>query len=191
MQIPDGWYFSTPEGGRSGPISYRELCERIRAGQVRGSDFAWAGHMDDWKPISLVPELIPWLQGERSIPAPPLLAGQEAIDSIRTLEMVSAIVWSVIAGVQILVAISGAGAGSIFLFAAGVWNVFGAISRFQMIKSIEKRLVKVVRSYEGIASLVIVCLANLIIGGVIGALWVIIDFVIRDRVLKNRHLFVN
>ena len=31
--------------------------------------------------------------------------------------------------------------------------------------------------------------ANLLIGGVIEALWAIIDFIIRDKVLRNRHLF--
>jgi hypothetical protein len=40
-----------------------------------------------------------------------------------------------------------------------------------------------------VTQLVIIGVVNLLLGAVIGALWVIIDFIIRDKVLRNRHIF--
>jgi hypothetical protein len=48
---------------------------------------------------------------------------------------------------------------------------------------------RVPAAYEGVAQLIIIGILNLLLGGVIGVLFVVFDFIIRDMVLGNRHLF--
>jgi hypothetical protein len=39
------------------------------------------------------------------------------------------------------------------------------------------------------AGLILIGIVNLILGGIIGVVFVILDFMIRDKVLTNRNLF--
>jgi hypothetical protein len=134
-----------------------------------------------------IPELaslirrLPPLQGS---PTSTSTQGDGAIQSIRSLEQLSAVVWLIIGILQMLI-----GFAAPFLFIAGIWNLFAAVTRFNLLKSIENRQKSVVVHYERITPLVIILIVNLLIGGVLGALWVIVDFIIRDKVLTNRHLF--
>ncbi len=191
MSAQDAWYYSTPEGERAGPVTYQELRERIQGGLMDRADLVWAGHLTDWMPLERVPELAGWVRQ-----LPPSLRpvsmdakDQDLIDHLKTMEMASGIVWSLIAGSQILFAISMENCGSLFLFVTGVLNILAALSRFRMVKCIEKRQKAVIGNYESASRLVVIGIVNLLLGGIIGALWVIFDFVIRDKVLKNRHLF--
>lgn len=190
MPTPDAWYYSSPEGERMGPITYQELRERVQGGQMNRDDLVWAGHLPEWTPLERIPELAGWV---RQLPPmmPSRTAGQsdqEAIESIKTFELVSAIVWCIIAGFQILAGLS-TGFFGCALVAAGAWNVYAAVTRFQLVKKIQERRKAVVAVFEPITQLVVIALINLVLGAVLGALWVIFDFVIRDKVLKNRHLF--
>ncbi len=191
MSTQDAWYYSTPQGERIGPITYHEIRALIQGGRMFRDDLVWAAHLPEWTPLERIPELAGWTrQLPPTVPnGTPWQGSQDTIDSIKNMEMVSAIVWGLIAGMQILVAIGMQNCESIFLFVTGVWNVFAALSRFKMVKMIEKRLGSVVKSYESVSQLVVIGIVNLLIGGFIGALWVIFDFIIRDKVLKNRHLF--
>jgi hypothetical protein len=74
---------------------------------------------------------------------------------------------------------------------AGVWNVIAAWSRFKVSPMIRQRDSRVPAFYEGITQLVIIGVINLLFGGVIGVLFVVFDFVIRDMVLNHQHLFAN
>jgi hypothetical protein len=198
MSQQDAWYYATPQGDRIGPITYQEIRALIQGGRVFRDDLVWAAHMPEWTPLGQVPELAGW--GRQLPPSVPSGASwqstQDIIDTIKNLELASAIVWSIIAGVQILFAVLClivpilSFSASIFgVLVAGVWNIFAALSRFGLVKKIQARQAAVVTGYESVTQLVIIGVVNLLLGAVIGALWVIIDFIIRDKVLRNRHIF--
>jgi len=197
---PNGkiWYYSSRQGDRFGPNTYTEIQSFIHCGRMFRNDLVWATHLPEWMPIDQVPEfknLITQL--------PPVLLGvnsqessQKTIDTIKNLELASAIVWSVIAGVQIFGAIISFAIpfidfsmGGVALLFVGVWNIFAAVSRFGLTKRIQERRSSVINTYQGVTQLIVIGLINLVFGAIIGALWVIIDFIIRDMVLKNKHLF--
>lgn len=187
MSEPRTWYATDAAGGRRGPLSDLELGGLIQSRQIGANDLLWAPHLESWTPLRNIPELAyvirqpPSFQG----PAFPIVAeGAGVIQSIRSLEQLSAIVWLVIGIFQVLL-----GFAVPLLFIPGIWNLVAAVTRFNLLKSIEARRGSVVAHYESIAPLVIILVVNLVIGGILGALWVIVDFVIRDKVLTNRHLF--
>lgn len=190
MSQQDAWYYATPQGERIGPITYQEIKALIQGGRVYRDDLVWAAHLPEWTPLDRIPELAGWSrQLPPNVPAGTSWHGtQDTIDTIKSLELASAVVWSLIAGVQILLSIWLEGPLS-FMFIAGIWNIFAAISRFNLAKRIQERRKSVVTAYESVTQLVIIAIVNLVVGAVIGALWVIIDFIIRDKVLRNRHLF--
>jgi len=209
MPAQNVWYFATPQGERIGPVTYQELLNRVQSGRMGREDLVWASHLPDWTPLENVPELAAWARDVLPSRPPCAMAvdAQHVISQIRTLEIISGVVWSLIAGIQLFVALVmwgtwavvadlelfvtiGMNNGEAFvLLLMGALNAYGALSRFRMAKLIEQRRKVVVNSYEGIARLIVVGLVNLFFGMVIGALWVIFDFVIRDKVLKNRRLF--
>lgn len=190
MPAQDVWYFATPQGERTGPVTYQKLLDRIQSGQMNRDDLVWADHLTEWTPMGQVPELAGWArQLPPTMPARPAVQNdQDIIESIKTFELVSAIVWCIIAGFQILAGLC-TGLFGCALVAAGAWNVYAAVTRFQLVKKIQERRKAVVMAYESYTQLVVIGLINLFFGAFIGALWVIFDFVIRDKVLKNRHLF--
>lgn len=198
MSQQDAWYYATPQGERIGPISYQELRALIQGGSVFREDLVWAAHLPEWTPLESVPELAGW--GRQLPPSVPAgtswQASQDIIDTIRKLELASAIVWSIIAGIQLLIALlclivpfMTFSIEMMALLVAGIWNILAALSRFNRAKQIQARKASVVASYESVMQLVVIGLVNLVFGAVIGALWVIVDFITRDKVLRNRHLF--
>lgn len=198
MSERDVWYCATAQGERIGPITYQELRAQIQGGRVVREDLVWAAHLPGWMPLAQVPDLAG--SGRQLPPSVPSGASwettQEIIDTIRKLEMASGIVWSIIAGVQILTAVLCLivpfltfSIEMMALLIAGIWNILAALSRFNRVKQVQARRASVVKSYESVTPLVIIAVVNLVLGAVIGALWVIIDFILRDKVLRNRHLF--
>lgn len=105
---------------------------------------------------------------------------QLKIYSLHNYERLSGIFWIVLGTFQCL---------TILGLIAGLWNIFAGISSCKMSSRILRRDKRVPKEYEDITSLIIIGVVNLIFGGVIGLLFVAFDFHIRDRVLKNRHLF--
>ncbi len=192
------WFYTTKQGDRIGPVSLEEMQVLIQSGRVFRSDLVWASHLTQWTPLD---RILQFNELIRQLPpaVPSFAAGhgvQETIDSIKNLEMVSAIVWSIIAGIQMLIAIMlllipiyGPSFEAFSILIAGVWNIFAAISRFGLVKAIRGRRSSVVTAYQGVTQLIIIGIINLVLGAVIGALWVIIDFIIRDKVLKNKTIF--
>jgi len=198
MTSTDAWYYATPHGDRIGPITFLEIKALIQNGRVFRDDLVWAAHLPEWTPLNRVPELAGWTS--QLPPVVPMGAAgygaQDTIDTIKKLEMASAIVWSIIAGVQVLAGVLCLiipfltfSTEIFFVMVAGVWNIFGALSRFGLVKKIEARQASILKAFESVTPLIIIGIVNLLLGAVIGALWVIIDFIIRDKVLKNRHLF--
>ncbi len=198
MSDQDSWYYATPKGDRIGPITYQELRSLIEGGRVYRSDLVWAAHLPSWMPLEKVPELTAW--GRQLPPAIPTgtswQATQDVVETIRKMEVTSGVVWCIIASIQILlpvlclvVPILTFTAEMMALLLVGVWNLFAALSRFNRAKLTQERRASVVKSFEGVTQLALICAMNLIFGAVIGALWVIWDFITRDKVMKNRHLF--
>ena len=105
---------------------------------------------------------------------------ENLIRRLADYERVSGILWILLAIIQICTIV-----GAI----AGVWNIVAGASRLSLVKRIQRRDPSVPREFEGVASLVIIGIINLILGGVIGVIVVGLDFYIRDKVLTNRHLF--
>lgn len=198
MSSQGSWYYATPKGDRIGPITYQELRSLIEGGRVYRSDLVWAAHLPSWMPLEQVPELAAW--GRQLPPAVPTgptwQASEDVIETIRKMEVTSGVVWSIIGSIQILfpvlcmvVPILSFTAEMVPLLMVGVWNIFAALSRFNRAKLVQQRRASVVKSFEGVTQLAVILTMNLIFGAVIGALWVIWDYVTRDKVLRNRHLF--
>lgn len=116
--------------------------------------------------------------------APPMVMGEAQDEAlvrrIADYERISAIVWAVIAAIQIL---------SVVGIIAGLWNAYASWTRFQLVPHIIARNRGVPAAFESTTGLVIIGLINLFLGGVFGVLGIIMDFVVRDYVLKNEHLF--
>lgn len=119
-------------------------------------------------------------------------ASQEAtINRIAGYMRVSGILWLVLGILQVAAGLGLAFAAglTLTLVVVGVWNIIAATSRLNIVALIKSRDASVPATWEGIAGLVIVGVANLLIGGLIGVAIVIVDFVVRDHILKNRALF--
>lgn len=104
----------------------------------------------------------------------------EVIRRIADYERISGIIWIILAIIQIC---------TIYGIIAGVWNLIAGISRIRFVKAIQQRDSSVPREFEGVVMLVIIGVVNLLLGGIVGVLFVAFDFYIRDQVLSNRHLF--
>lgn len=133
----------------------------------------------------VAPQPQPHLQPQPQVYAPSHLDTYHDADTIRRIadyERLSAILWMILGIVQIL---------TIVAIIAGVWNIFAAWSRFRLVPLIRERDSRVPDVYEGVVGLVIIGLINLFLGGLIGVVFVIFDFIIRDKVLSNRRLFNN
>jgi hypothetical protein len=112
--------------------------------------------------------------------APRFYAGEHTIRRIADYERVSGILWLILGIVQVLMIVT---------IIVGIWNIVAAASRLNMRPMILARDARVPAAYEGVAQLIIIGILNLLLGGVIGVLFVVFDFIIRDMVLGNRHLF--
>lgn len=78
----DEWYLAL-EGHQFGPMSFDELCSRVRRGEARGiggeEAFVWHDGLDDWVDVASVPELRPYVppppphaRGSGLFPVPPV-----------------------------------------------------------------------------------------------------------------------
>lgn len=114
--------------------------------------------------------------------APDGMADARMLDRIASYERTSAIVWLVFGILQIV---------SVVAVIAGIWNILAAVSRFKLSPMIRARDPQIPGIYEGIGQLIVIGVINLLVGGVIGVVFVGFDFYVRSLVLENRHLFAN
>ncbi|MDY0022693.1 hypothetical protein [Arenimonas caeni] len=161
-------------GTSYGPYTLGQLRGWLQEGSVSRMDFA-STDGTAWVPLGS-------LLGS---PAAPALVARESSDEatirrIAEYERISAIVWTVIAVVQILTLVA---------IIAGLWNLYAAWTRFRIVPHIHARNCQVPEAFESITGLVVIGLINLFLGGVVGVVGIVLDFVVRDHVLKNRHLF--
>lgn len=174
------WFYQDPSTGNSISVSGEELRGLLHTVALTGDTYVWSESLPDWMRANEVPEL-------RSFctvgpPAPPFIRKDDDlfINRIADYYKISAILWLIIAILQII---------SVWGIIAGIWNVFASASRFQMIKAVRARLPSVVEANKGITQLVILGIINFFLGAVVGVLFVAFDFYIRDQVLKKAHVF--
>ena len=105
---------------------------------------------------------------------------EQTLRRIADYERIASILWIFLGVCQVLMVIT---------IIAGVWNIYAGWSRLGLPDLIRKRSRRIPAIYEGISQLVIIGVLNLILGGMIGVLFVVFDFIIRDMVLRNRHIF--
>lgn len=106
--------------------------------------------------------------------------GATVIRRIADYERISGILWIVLGIIQVI---------SVAGVIAGIWNIVAGSSRMKLVPAILERRSWVPADFEGAGGLIVIGLINLILGGVIGVLFVALDFYVRDKVLSNRHLF--
>lgn len=172
---PEVWL--SRAGASYGPYSLGQLRGWVQDGSVSRMDFASTDGAT-WVPLAS-------LLGGPASPVAMAPFSQESADQatvrrIAEYERISAIVWTVIAVIQILTLVG---------IIAGLWNLYAAWTRFRIVPHIQARNREVPAAFESITGLVIIGLINLFLGGVIGVIGIVLDFVVRDHVLKNRHLF--
>jgi hypothetical protein len=175
-------------GQNHGPYSVEQLQAWLEKGQVSYSDMAW--HQGpQWRPLG---DLL--REAGCVLPPPPQVAStfsifaagtatndaESTIRRIADYERVSGILWIVIGVFQCLTLVG---------LIAGIWNIVAGISRIRIVPIILQRGSGVPSAFEGIGQLIVIGIINLMLGGLIGVLFVIFDFVIRDMVLRNRHIF--
>jgi hypothetical protein len=170
-------------GNRSGPFSLAELNGLVASGGLLSTDHAWYQGCPDWIRVGEIPGVTPPMP----VPPPYPVLAREAAESSDTLirrisdyARISGILWIVLGSIQVL---------SIVGAIAGAWNIFAGITRLQAATRISNRDPKVPGEFNGITGLVSIGIINLLLGGVIGLLFVAFDFVIRDKILSNPGLF--
>lgn len=105
----------------------------------------------------------------------------QVVKRVWVLELVSCICWIVLGAVQIYF---------IYTAAAGVWNVVNAVIGLVNLRNIKVGNSLVVPFYDKKKTMLIIfAVINIVLGGVVGALLVLLEWYIRDYVLKNRWAF--
>lgn len=151
-------------------------CTKCGQSNAAGANFCWScGTRLVEPPSQLQPNRA---QAENISLAPD--GDERTIATIADYERASAIIWLILAIVQIL---------SIVAIIAGIWNLVASLSRFKIAPLIRQRDANVPEMYESIVQLVVIGAINLLLGGGIGLIFVAFDFYIRHLVLENRRLF--
>ena len=76
-----------------------------------------------------------------------------------------------------------------FLAIAGAWNIYAGVTRYKSAKRIRSRDPAIPKEFESVTQLVVIGVINLLVGGIVGLVFLGFDFFIRDKVLTNAHLF--
>lgn len=88
--------------------------------------------------------------------------------------------WIAIGVVQIL---------TVVLILVGACNVYPGITRVRGARVVEARDYRVPKSFESLTGYIVIGLLNLLFGAVLGLLALLVDFDVRDQVLKNADIF--
>lgn len=106
---------------------------------------------------------------------------EKIIRNLVRYERISAVVWLVIAIIQILLVVTAL---------AGLWNIYACYTRFKMARFIQSRHPGVPAAYEGAVTwMIVMAVVNLSVGGVFAVVWIGFDWYVRSQVLRHRHLF--
>lgn len=116
------------------------------------------------------------------------MSGDNTLRRLHDYEKLSGVFWIGLGVVQIM------SICVLFVFGipvaiVGLWNIFAGISRLRVAPRILAGDASIPSQFSPMAGLIIIGLLNLTLGGIIGVLMVIFDFIIRDQILSNQHLF--
>lgn len=114
------------------------------------------------------------------VPARGLDGAQAVADSIARYERLSGMLWIALAVFQIL---------GVVTAIAGAWNLYAATTRFKVARSVEARERWIPAAFEPLGGLITIGLVNLVLGGVVGVVFVGFDLWIRAKVLANAAVF--
>ncbi len=172
-----------------GSFDLDEVQAGFSEGRFRLNDMAIADGATQWLPVSMLlgsATTLPLDRPEFLYPKPAPAAegdGKEAVRfraKLARYERISAIVWLVIAVIQILAVVT---------IVAGIWNIFASVSRFRFARAIRDGHPGVARAYEeALWMLIVMGCVNFFLGGFIAAAWIGFDFYVRHKVLRNRRL---
>ena len=107
--------------------------------------------------------------------------GSNTLKRLADYEKVSGILWIVLGVIQVLTIIG---------IIAGAWNIYAGYTRVKISPRILSGDSDIPALFDDMTQLIIIGVINLILGGFIGILFVIFDFIIRDQILENKTLFV-
>jgi hypothetical protein len=172
-----------------GSFDLAEIQSGFNEGRFRLSDMAFADGATEWLPVSMLlgsATTLPLDRPEFLYPKADPDVGKDAGESARfrerlaRYERTSAIVWLIIAIIQILAVVT---------IVAGLWNIFASVSRFRFARAIREGHPGVVKAYEqNLWMLIVMGCVNFFLGGFIAAAWIAYDFHVRNKVLRNRKL---
>ncbi len=159
------------------------------SGAVSQGDLAWTQGQDGgWRPLGDLlreagcvippppPQPVSMLSNFAGSGSSPDVTARRIAD----YERISGYIWIAIGVVQCIALIT---------IIAGIWNIFAGVSRVRSCPFILARDSSVPEMFEGIGGLIIIGVINFLFGAMIGVVFIIFDFFIRDMVLKNRHIF--
>jgi hypothetical protein len=114
----------------------------------------------------------------------PLQAGESddatLIRRLALYERLSGWAWLTLGILQVLTVIG---------ILAGAWNIYASITRIKIAPRIERREASIPGAFESLTGYVIIGVINLVLGGVIGLAFLVLDLFIRDQIIKHRNLF--
>lgn len=174
----DVWLLRT--GQKFGPYSRPEIERWWRSGQLHPGDLIWHFGLASWVPPEQLLAASPILPASPAHELPVAGTNAQLIRRLADYEKISAWLWMGLGIVQVLTLV-----GAI----AGIWNIFAAWTRFQIVPRIKARDPAIPSDYEGLGGIIIIGIINLLVGGAIGVLFAAFDVYVRDQVLSNRHLF--
>lgn len=112
------------------------------------------------------------------------------LKNISKKEMTGAIIWIVLAVIQILLGIAFIDYYWVTLI-IGIWNLINGITRITRAGKVEESQNTIVEEYErSLTGLIIFLIVNIFIGGLIGVIGVIYDMVTRNYVLNNKDIIL-
>lgn len=175
------------DGITHGPYGERQLRDWLESGVVVAGDLAWREGAGGWMPLAQLTAPPPAGTATTLPPSPPMAAAPAAsvrdddfVRRIAEYERLSGILWIVFGVLQCV---------SVVAIVAGLWNIYAGTTRIRLAPAIRTREPWVPKAFEGYSQLVIIGVLNVVLGGVVGLVFVAFDFYIRDQVLSRRHLF--
>jgi hypothetical protein len=99
-------------------------------------------------------------------------------------ELASAALWLVLGIIQLASAVV-----LKFTAIAGIWNIFAAYTRFRASFAIRRRDPGIPKAFKPVWPLVAIGAVNLLVGGAIGVVFVLLDLYVRGQILENAEIF--
>lgn len=107
--------------------------------------------------------------------------GKNTLKRLADYEKISGVLWIILGVIQVFTIIG---------IIAGVWNIYAGYSRVKIAPRVLLGDPDIPGIFDDMTQLIVIGLINFFLGGIIGILFVIVDFVIRDQVLQNKSLFL-